>query len=120
MVLLGGLAKASPELSAKAIVAVSASFLVVIIAILLKNKIYEKSGSSLWKKLILQAVANFVLGLADFFLDFSGFLLGLAFGFGFLIAGHLTGFFLDGALHLLGSAFNAIFVHGDLLAEKYR
>jgi hypothetical protein len=37
MALLGGLAKATPELSAKAIAVVSASFLVVIIAILLKK-----------------------------------------------------------------------------------
>lgn len=49
---------------------------------------------------------------------FPIFLLGLAFSFSFLIAGRLTGFFLDEALHLLGSAFNTIVIPCDLLVEK--
>src|SRR5258708_20823733 len=61
--------------------------------------------------LLLLLFLQCVLGAADGILHLAGGLVGLALGFQLGIAGHLTSFFLDGALGLLGRTRNTILVH---------
>lgn len=60
-----------------------------------------------------QHVANFIFGLAEAALNFSGDFLDRPFGFGLSVAGRLADDFLGGAVRLLDSALDAIFVHGN-------
>jgi len=67
------------------------------------------------KSLVLESVAAFVFGLADFLLHLAGGFVHLAFGLHLGVTGQPANSILHGAFNLFASAFDLVLMHNILL-----